>query len=329
MSDSKVWVSTSTISSILHPGETAAKKSSRLQQHVRGAYKLIDWGWTCANILSTASDGCVTEDGKGAILIEIDDIESEYHKKQVIIPQCVVESGNTVVMANYHGADDNDGGGSTAIIGDDEDDSAPPTQNNNNGEQQQTQQQSYPSDLITLTHLHEPAVVHCLRKRYERDMIYTNTGPILIALNPFKKCGHLYNDAIMKLYWERGEMLDSMDKEASLMTKLTNTKGDEKDEEEKKQEEVYMEEDSVTSLAPHAYELADATYRSMMSKVQESGGDPTAVVGCDRKLSLNSEKLSQFHSYCLFCLRLCVAYRLIHSILLFDFIPLLCYIHAI
>ena len=307
MSDSKVWVSTSTISSILHPGETAAKKSSRLQQHVRGAYKLIDWGWTCANILSTASDGCVTEDGKGAILIEIDDIESEYHKKQVIIPQCVVESGNTVVMANYHGADDNDGGGPTAII-DDDDDSTPPTQNNN-GELKQ--QQSYPSDLITLTHLHEPAVVHCLRKRYERDMIYTNTGPILIALNPFKKCGHLYNDAIMKLYWERGEMLDSMDKEASLMTKLT-TKGDEKDEEEKKQEEVYMEEDSVTSLAPHAYELADATYRSMMSKVQESGGDPTAVVGCDRKLSLNSEKLSQFHSYCLFCLRLCVAYRLIH-----------------
>ena len=202
----------------------------------------------------------------------------------MIIPQCIlVDSGNTVVMANYHGADDNDVGGPTAII-DDDDDSTPPTQNTTNG-QQQTQQQTYPSDLITLTHLHEPAVVHCLRKRYERDRIYTNTGPILIALNPFKKCGHLYNDAIMKLYWERGEMLDSKDKEASLMTKLT-TKCDEKDEEEKKQEEVYMEEDSVTSLAPHAYELADATYRSMMSKVQESGGDPTAVVGCDRKLYL-------------------------------------------
>ena len=41
-------------------------------------------------------------------------------------------------------------------------------------------------DLIGLTHLHEPAVLHALRLRYDVDAIYTNTGPILLAINPFK-----------------------------------------------------------------------------------------------------------------------------------------------
>jgi hypothetical protein len=37
-------------------------------------------------------------------------------------------------------------------------------------------------DLITLSYLHEPAILSCLRKRFNRDLIYTNTGPILIAV---------------------------------------------------------------------------------------------------------------------------------------------------
>jgi hypothetical protein len=49
-------------------------------------------------------------------------------------------------------------------------------------------QQEPPSDLITLTHLHEAAVVYCLEKRFQQNQIYTATGPILIALNPFQTC---------------------------------------------------------------------------------------------------------------------------------------------
>ena len=41
-------------------------------------------------------------------------------------------------------------------------------------------------DLIGLTHLHEPAILHALRLRYDADIIYTSTGPILLAINPFK-----------------------------------------------------------------------------------------------------------------------------------------------
>jgi myosin heavy subunit len=43
-------------------------------------------------------------------------------------------------------------------------------------------------DLTVLTHLHEPEILHALQLRYDCDLIYTATGPILLALNPFKVC---------------------------------------------------------------------------------------------------------------------------------------------
>ena len=60
------------------------------------------------------------------------------------------------------------------------------------------------NDLIGLTHLHEPAILHALRLRYDADIIYTATGPILIAVNPFKPMG-LYSDEMMEKYRAQGE----------------------------------------------------------------------------------------------------------------------------
>jgi len=40
-------------------------------------------------------------------------------------------------------------------------------------------------DLITLPHLHEPALLHAVAERFFSDKIYTWTGPVLIAVNPF------------------------------------------------------------------------------------------------------------------------------------------------
>jgi len=57
-----------------------------------------------------------------------------------------------------------------------------------------------PDDLTSLTHLHEPAVVYCLQQRYQQNLIYTYTGKILLALNPFRKCNELYGEDIMKQY---------------------------------------------------------------------------------------------------------------------------------
>lgn len=43
------------------------------------------------------------------------------------------------------------------------------------------------NDMIGLPHLHEPAILHAVSERYFRGEIYTWTGPILIAVNPFQR----------------------------------------------------------------------------------------------------------------------------------------------
>ncbi|CAD7956287.1 unnamed protein product [Amoebophrya sp. A120] len=55
-------------------------------------------------------------------------------------------------------------------------------------------------DLTQLTHLHEPAVLHSLQMRFDIDKIYTFTGPILIAVNPFKTIADLYSLKSLKSY---------------------------------------------------------------------------------------------------------------------------------
>ena len=60
-----------------------------------------------------------------------------------------------------------------------------------------------PSDLTMLEQLHEPAVVFCLRHRYEAEHIYTYTGKILLALNPFQALSNLYGDDVMQQYWRQ------------------------------------------------------------------------------------------------------------------------------
>ena len=42
-------------------------------------------------------------------------------------------------------------------------------------------------DLIALPYLHEPALLHALQERFTKNKIYTWTGPILIAVNPFQR----------------------------------------------------------------------------------------------------------------------------------------------
>ena len=77
--------------------------------------------------------------------------------------------------------------------------------------------------MTTLSYLNEPGVLHNLRTRYSMDDIYTYTGSILIAVNPFQKLGHLYGAHMMDLY--RGRALGE--------------------------------------LSPHVYAIADAAYNQM------------------------------------------------------------------
>ena len=102
-----------------------------------------------------------------------------------------------------------------------------------------TAEESEQENLINLPFLHEPAILHCLELRYFRSQIYTYTGPILIAVNPFKKVD-LYSDQLLATYYNSG---------------LSKAQG--------------MPE-LGPPLSPHPYAIADAAYRLMMTAIQSS-----------------------------------------------------------
>lgn len=109
-------------------------------------------------------------------------------------------------------------------------------------------------DLIGLTHLHEPAILHALRLRYDSDIIYTATGPILIAVNPFKGMEYLYSDEIMESYRVEGERGGGAASSSVMKNSVTPYKGGRKHQGGATEEK----------LPPHAYKIADEAYRAMM-----------------------------------------------------------------
>ncbi len=54
-------------------------------------------------------------------------------------------------------------------------------------------------DLVKLQFLDEPNILHNLSLRYSQGKIYTNTGPILIATNPWRHLD-IYSEGAMDLY---------------------------------------------------------------------------------------------------------------------------------
>ena len=81
-------------------------------------------------------------------------------------------------------------------------------------------------DMTTLSYLNEPGVLWNLKCRYVLDTIYTYTGSILIAVNPFQRLPHLYGPHMMEQY--RGRALGELD--------------------------------------PHVYAIADSAYRQMRTE---------------------------------------------------------------
>ncbi|XP_060191105.1 myosin-2-like isoform X3 [Lycium barbarum] len=57
-------------------------------------------------------------------------------------------------------------------------------------------------DLMQLSYLNEPSVLHNLQHRYARDIIYSKAGPVLIAINPFKEV-QLYGDEFITAYRQK------------------------------------------------------------------------------------------------------------------------------
>ncbi|KAL3333426.1 hypothetical protein AABB24_033477 [Solanum stoloniferum] len=57
-------------------------------------------------------------------------------------------------------------------------------------------------DLMQLSYLNEPSVLHNLQYRYAQDMIYSKAGPALIAINPFKDI-QLYGNEFVTAYRQK------------------------------------------------------------------------------------------------------------------------------
>ncbi|KAL1537890.1 Myosin-2 [Salvia divinorum] len=61
-------------------------------------------------------------------------------------------------------------------------------------------------DLIQLSYLNEPSVLHNIHYRFSHDIVYSKAGPVLVAVNPFKDI-QLYGDDFVNGY--RQKLLDS------------------------------------------------------------------------------------------------------------------------
>ncbi|KAG2259549.1 hypothetical protein Bca52824_078843 [Brassica carinata] len=81
-------------------------------------------------------------------------------------------------------------------------------------------------DMTKLSYLHEPGVLQNLETRYELNHIYTYTGNILIAVNPFQRLPHLYATDMMEQYKGIG----------------------------------------LGELSPHVFAIGDAAYRAMINE---------------------------------------------------------------
>ena len=90
-------------------------------------------------------------------------------------------------------------------------------------------------DLVTLSYLHEPAILWLLMNRFNNNLVYTNTGPILIAINPFKSL-NLYSDESVEEYRRHGE------------------------------------DGILHELKPHVFRVADQAYRSMIKSINVKEG---------------------------------------------------------
>ncbi|KAI6684218.1 hypothetical protein NL676_030131 [Syzygium grande] len=55
-------------------------------------------------------------------------------------------------------------------------------------------------DMTKLSYFHEPGVLHNLATRFALNKVYTYTGNILIAINPFQSLEGLYDAGVMKMY---------------------------------------------------------------------------------------------------------------------------------
>ena len=68
-------------------------------------------------------------------------------------------------------------------------------------------------DLTSLSYLNEPSILRCVRDRYAANEVYTDAGPVLVAVNPFKDVSEtLYGDAVIEKYAREASLRSTEDR---------------------------------------------------------------------------------------------------------------------
>ena len=237
-----------------------------------------NWEWVSASIQQTSSQA-----NSDTVKIIVNDADSEFNGQHILIPSNKIDDEN-ILMANTwtsdsmvsqesYGTGFDEHGNVTTHAKTKKPSWRQKSNWRDNKNKVQPEDPSVdnilpPNDLIHLTHLHEPAVVYSLKKRYNVDEIYTSTGPILIALNPFKKCSVLYSHNVMQMYLERGERLSG--KTSSRNGSTSHIKPEMK-------------------LPPHIYAIADDAYRNMMRTLSDRREMRSVKESADQSILVSGE----------------------------------------
>ena len=187
---------------------------------------------------TTSATATVAPNGK-VLIVKVIDVDNKHYGKIISIAQCHLPTSTTTTSSNN----------SNLTLDSNNNDMILPAND---------PKLPLPSDLTQLTHLHEPAVVNCLHRRYllttpngntsnMNDNVggmYTASGPILVAINPCRAITGLYNDDAMKLYWMFGERNGAtpVEKDGGATTVTTMSQ----------------------PPPPHVFAVADSAYRGMM-----------------------------------------------------------------
>lgn len=215
----------------------------KLRNEVVHNLTLMQLDYSDTNISENENEFSVTESQMNALLESGDLMLANHWEEHDFVNRFVVETTNDEEDDGYN-----------------HDDESKPYSMDENINNSTIPSDQPPRNLIHLTHLHEPSVVHALRHRYQNSYdefislqnnnacgIYTDTGPILLAVNPFKNDdkGILYGKETKESYrnegerrWQRGESGDG-------------------------------DQEIGSTLPPHVYAVADRTFRTMVTRMND------------------------------------------------------------
>jgi myosin V len=125
-------------------------------------------------------------------------------------------------------------------------------------------------DLTSLMELSESTILSALDCRFRRDKIYTRTGTILLAVNPFQKLRGLYDATLLQQY------IDSFD--SSNLPIGSPARRRSSQPQQGRRGSSIPDLSTKHTLPPHVYQVAGGAYRQMLSGMNGILSDQSILV---------------------------------------------------